>query len=130
MKLFNIGTREEARSCRLLLEWMIKNASLSVDPGKTADDIVEMKRALRKFAHREVSAVRIIKGDMDGYLSIQRLPDRLHNLGEAEAYFDQHEAYHPVPSPYDCTGRPFTCWFKVCQRDGRFYAYHSVGFDL
>ncbi len=94
--------------------------------------LVDLKRNLRQYAHRDTGVDRrIIKDEgMDGFISLERLPDGIEDLDEAEAFFERF-MYFPCPnSMYDCTGRPFTSWFKVFKRNDKFYAYHSVGVDV
>ena len=49
-------------------------------------------------------------------------------LDEVERIFE--ERYELRPSyGYDCTGQPMTCWYKLVQRRGMWYAYHCIGAD-
>lgn len=102
------------------------------NPEKLAQHIIETKRAMRRYTHREIGYERrIIKDDgMDGYLSLERLPDDIRDLEEANRFFERFMTHHYRPSAYDCTGQAMTNWFKVFRRNGGFYAYHSVSFDL
>ena len=50
------------------------------------------------------------------------------SLDEVERIFE--ERYELRPSyGYDCTGQPMTCWYKLVQRRGMWYAYHCIGAD-
>lgn len=102
------------------------------DPVKLARRIAETKRAMRVYSHRDVNHQRrIIKDDgMDGYICLERLPDDIGDLEAATEFFDRFMTHEYRPSPYDCTGQAITNWFKVFPRNGGFYAYHSVSFDV
>lgn len=107
--------------------------TLKVDnPEKLAQHTIETKRAVRTYAHREVGYDRRIIKDygMDGYVSLERLPDDIRDLEEANRFFEQFMTHHYRPCAYDCTGQAMTNWFKVFPRNGGFYAYHSVSFDF
>lgn len=105
-----------------------------IEVGRDEDPkAVEVKQQIRAFTNRPAPASVIVRDDgMDGYVALQRLPDFTdgYTLDEAREYFQEAEVIEPAYSAYDCTGRPFTSWFKVFQRRGHWYAYHSVGFDV
>ena len=94
--------------------------------------ITSLKRNLRQYANRDTRFDRrIIKDDgMDGFIAIERIPDDIKDLDEAKKYFDRFMSFPRTNGMYDCTGRPVTNWFKVFRRLGRYYAYHSVSFDV
>lgn len=95
---------------------------------KVVDDF---KRAIRRYYHKPVSETRIVKEyGIDGYITLLPLPEYLKTIDGAREYFEDVEYIQPFPSAYDCTGRPFTSWYKVFQRGGRFWAYHAVSFDV
>ena len=88
------------------------------------------KREIRKF-HKKSSDRRIVKDDgIDGYVLLIELPETLGNMRDAEEYFEERETICAIPSVFDCTGQAFTSWFKVFRRRNRFFAYHSIGFDV
>lgn len=96
-----------------------------------AEKIVEVKRALREYAHRPVDERHIVRDDgMDGYVVLFPLPDRIKTSEGANEYFMHTEYRKCAPSMYDCTGQAFTSWFKIINRRGRFWAYHSICFDV
>lgn len=110
-----------------------KNSAARVGgPEKLAAVIIDLKKSMRAYSHREVGYDRrIIKDDgMDGYISLERLPDDIRDLEQAKDFFERFMTYHYRPSAYDCTGQAMTNWFKVFPRNGGFYAYHSVSFDF
>ena len=99
---------------------------------KLAAVIIDLKKSMRAYAHREIGyESRIVKDDgMDGYISLERLPDDIRDLEQAKEFFERFMTHHYRPSAYDCTGQAMTNWFKVFPRNGGFYAYHSVSFDF
>lgn len=94
------------------------------------DKIAEQKREIRKF-HKKSSDRRIVKDNgIDGYVLLIELPETLGNMRDAEEYFEERETICAIPSIFDCTGQAFTSWFKAFRRRNRFFAYHSIGFDV
>ena len=96
--------------------------------------IIDVKREIRAYLGEESDSSlyrRIIKGDSDYYVELITLgEDTGETETEAEDYFRETE-FTPTPcSVYDCTGRPFTCWYKIFKRRGLWMAYHCVGFDV
>lgn len=102
------------------------------NPERLAQCIVDTKRAIRLYTHREVDYDRrIIKDDgMDGFISLERLPADIRDQEQAKEFFERFMTHHYRSSAYDCTGQAMTNWFKVFPRNGGFYAYHSVSFDF
>ena len=97
------------------------------------EKLVELKRKIRKFYNSDKSPWygRIIKGyGIDGYIAIVELPEWIEIESEASEYFEENLFVVCTPSAYDCTGQAFTNWYKTVNRNGRWYAYHSVGFDV
>lgn len=98
---------------------------------KPIDRIENVKHAIREYTHKEESTDRIVKDyGIDGYVVLMELPDFLENQQDAEEYFEECHVIHAMPSIYDCTGQAFTSWYKIFKRRDRFYAYHSVCFDV
>lgn len=102
--------------------------------GKIANPkVAEVKRSIRAFTNRPEPKAKIVRDDgIDGYVSLQQLPEFTdgYTAEEVNEYFREAEEIEPTYSAYDCTGRPFTVWFKVFRRSGHWFAYHSVGFDV
>ena len=70
--------------------------------------IKELKRDIRAFFRKEKEKPqrRLVKDDgIDGYIVL-------------------------IHSMYDCTGQAFTSWYKIVERSGSMWAYHSVCFDV
>lgn len=102
------------------------------NPEMLAQRIIDLKRQIRNYAHREIDYDRRIIKDygMDGYVCLERLPDDVRDVEEAAEIFDLFMTHRYQPSAYDCTGQAVTNWFKIHPRTDGFYAYHSVSFDL
>lgn len=98
-----------------------------------APKVAETKRQIRAFNNRPDAASVIVRDNgIDGYIALQQLPafTDSYTIEEAQKYFEEVEVIEPTYSLYDCTGIPFTSWFKVFRRRGHWFAYHSVGFDV
>ena len=94
--------------------------------------IVELKRGLRRYAHRETGYDRRIIREygIDGFVALEHLPDDFRDVEEAREFFQRFMTYEYRPSAYDCTGQWFTTGFKVFRRNGGYYAYHFVSVDV
>jgi hypothetical protein len=91
----------------------------------------QLKREIRAYNKRPADEARIIKDDgIDGCIVLLPLPERIKHADVAEEYFMETEYRVCRPSAYDCTGQIFTSWFKIFQRHGRFWAYHSLSVDV
>ena len=95
---------------------------------------ISIKKEIRRYnkAEREDIIGTIVKDNgIDGYISLETLPDQLSwlDIKDVNAWFKEHRAYPDNHYMYDCTGRPFTNWFKCFRRRGHWMAYHSVGYD-
>ena len=123
------GLRNEYRFIR-----MLEQSGDTKTNGALKRFLDDEKRELRKFLRdqEEQSAGRRIVKDngFDGYLLLMELPECLETYEEADEYFRENEYIRPYYTYYDCTGRPFTSWYKLFLRHGRWYAYHSVCFDV
>ena len=98
--------------------------------GKLEERIAEQKREIRRF-HKMKSDRRIVKDNgIDGFVELVELPEYLKSTEDATEYFEEYEVRHAMPSMYDCTGQAFTSWFKVFKRHNKFFAYHSICFDV
>jgi hypothetical protein len=143
-----ITTAHDYRIIYEMLMWYEQKVRESSDVSEyVRERIIEMKRALRKYANRPAGLVdvgmgfmcerRIIKdGGMDGYTELVSIPEVFDTLEDtedgpgAESFFRDFFYREVRPSMYDCTGQSFTCWYKLFKRNGQFWAYHSVGFDV
>lgn len=93
---------------------------------------IDIKRQIRSYLHRSHNT-KIIRDDgIDGYVSLSQLPEFLDNTSKDEAveWFKYNCYIEPTYSAYDCTGKPFTSWFKVFRRQEHWFVFHCVGFDV
>ncbi len=94
--------------------------------------IVKWKKIIRaklKKDEIERECRRVVRNFGDSYVMLIRLGE-FDSLSDADDYFVWNEYRHYIPSPYDCTGQAFTNWYKVFERNGEYWAYHSVSFDV
>lgn len=89
----------------------------------------KLKRKIRRFQRRPLSDRKRFDGSIDGYTELLKLGN-FRSQKDADDYFRMHEFIECSYSPYDCTGRPFTCWYKIFTRHGNYWAYHRVGYDV
>ena len=92
----------------------------------------DYKRSIRDYHKRNAETDRHIVKDygIDGYVVLIELPEWIDSENEATEYFEAREYIEPYYTYYDCTGRPFTGWYKVFKRHGRWMVYHRVAFDV
>lgn len=131
--MFRVYDKETARKAYEAIR-MFSTLDDDVVKGMIAD----IKRNIRKW-NKEIGHVhyfdadfeqRVVKDDgIDGFVELVTLPDGIDNVEYAEKFFHEYVYMEPVNSMYDCTGKAFTCWYKLFQRNGRYLAYHSVGMD-
>ena len=125
-----------------ILKWLQERERQTTDyeqAGILHQRIVDHKRALRAYAHRDglvdvgmgfMCERRIVKSDYDGYIELVSIPWVFESEGQADDFFRDFLERHARPSIYDCTGQAFTHWYKLFKRRGQFWAYHSVGYDV
>lgn len=104
------------------------------------EHIAGLKRVLRMWAHRETAVDvgcgwmverRMVKDNgIDGFVELVSIPDVFDTVEWAEKFFHDFLEMECRPSQYDCTGQAFTSWHKLFRRNGAFYVYHSVAFDV
>lgn len=110
--------------------------------------VIELKRNLRQYANQNAAAFdvgmgficerRIVKDyGIDGFVELVSIPEVFNTLNDdegsnpgAETFFKEFLEIHARPSVYDCTGQAFTGWYKMFRRNGQFWAYHRVCFDV
>lgn len=97
----------------------------------------EVKREVRRWANKPSNYFggnverRLVKEyGIDGYIELVALPENIDSEAKANSYFHEYIYIEPVNSLFDCTGKAFTGWYKLFNRNGRFYAYHSVNMDV
>ena len=99
-----------------------------------------VKRELRAWAHKETAVDvglgfkverRVVKDNgIDGFVELVSIPNVFNTVELAEDFFRDFLELNCRPSQYDCTGQAFTSWHKLFKRNGAFYVYHSVAFDV
>ena len=102
-------------------------------PDAALEYIKELKRDIRGFFRKEKEKLqrRLVKDNgIDGYIVLMQLPSFLNSKEDAAVYFEENEVMTCRPSIYDCTGQAFTSWYKLVERSGSLWAYHSVCFDV
>lgn len=99
------------------------------DPSALTEVIIDDKRAVRAYLHREDDR-RVIQWDYDGCVMRIEVPQGVETVEEAEAWFDATERLTCRPSQYDCTGQKFTVWHRIITLGGRLVCYHCVGIDV
>ena len=119
---YEIRNREQLSVAYLLLRWAKER--------NTERDMVEAKRAIRTFNRKPVSERRIIRSDFDGAVVLLPLPEFVKDEESANKWFVENEYKRYRPSMYDCTGQPFTSWYKLFRRNGKFWAYHGISMDV
>lgn len=88
-----------------------------------------LKKSIRDY-NKRTSDRHVIKQDFDYSVWVIDLPEEITSKEAAEDYFKEHEYIERYYTYYDCTGRPFTSWYRVFERNGRWIAYHSIGIDV
>lgn len=98
--------------------------------------LAEYKRNLRRSMEEEAwhrfTAGRCIKdfGDGSAIMLVPILEAYFNTpLDEVTRIFENNYEMHCPNSPYDCTGQPYTAWYKLVNRRGMWYAYHCIGID-
>lgn len=129
--MFNIKTKRDLKFAYGFLSILEKEASNQKENEKLQKSIVDLKKEIRAAVNKAADDRRIVKEyGIDGYIELIALPERLTDLENAIEYFEDVEKIYYRPTYYDCTGQAFTSWYKVFKRNDRFYAYHSVCFDV
>lgn len=115
------------------LNEMVKKFNILPNKEKDVDDeLISLKKGIRIFWEEKELNVkrRVLNGDINGYLEKVEIPKNISSKEIAEAWFEANEYRECTPSMYDCTGQSFTNWYKIVKLHDKFYAYHSVGFDV
>ena len=101
------------------------------DKAEIEAKIAEKKRELRKMLKRPAQNNRkIVKNyGIDGFIELIHLPKHLSSKEAAKRWFEENEFIESPRSAYDCTGKLFTCWFRIFKRGDEFIAYHRVCTD-
>ncbi len=139
--MFHVRSNSTFREGYELLNMFTRFEGHFDNPEKANETVLNLKRELRKWARRDTATVdvgyrepverRIIKDNgMDGYIELVKLPAIVESVEDAKEFFKAFLEIVYRPTYYDCTGQAFTSWYKIFKRNGQFWAYHSVGFDV
>lgn len=97
------------------------------------DKILKRKRKIREIYKRENEKPErhiVHENGIDGYIELLRLPEEITTRETADEWFKYNEYMECVPSAFDCTGQRFTNWYKLVERNGRWWAYHCISVDV
>lgn len=97
------------------------------------DEIIKKKRKIRDIYKQEnEKPERHIVHDngIDGYIELLQLPEEITTRETADEWFQYNKYMEYVPSAFDCTGQRFTSWYKLVERNGRWWAYHCILVDV
>lgn len=97
------------------------------------DKLDALKRDIRQYYKTQNKRNRLVRDNgIDGFVELIEMPRHTDDCSETEIenIFNEYFKIDFVNSPYDCSGRPFTSWFKPCKRNGKWFIYHSVCFDV
>lgn len=93
-------------------------------------NVIELKRELRRYFHQTTDRRIIHDNGIDGYTVLIACPDSVTDEESAEEWFMENEYRDCRTSAYDCTGQMFTPSHKLVNRQGKWYCYHDVRFDV
>ena len=127
--MFEIHNNDELRTT---YSWLRMYQSAGVANDRLYSGFVKLlKRNIRQYVSKPTSDRRIIKDyGIDGAIFLYPLPVEIRTAEKADAYFRQEEYMGRPRSAFDCTGRPFTSWYKIIERRGRYWVYHGVALDV
>ena len=130
---FHIANCEDLKTAYKILSFT-KDETLVPQTDNLKNYVIGLKRDVRNYYKKKEEfnndLINIFDSDYDSFIELRMLPEYIKTQQEAIEYFEENLYIHPTYSMYDCTGKPFTSWFKICKRNNRFYAYHRVNFDV
>lgn len=97
------------------------------------DEIIKTKRKIRDIYKQENKKPErhiVHENGIDGYIELFQLPEEIATRETADEWFQYNEYMECVPSAFDCTGQRFTSWYKLVERNGRWWAYHCISVDV
>lgn len=94
--------------------------------------VEELKRNIRKFYKSfDESDTLVMCQESDGYVEKIEIPEKFTKDKESmKKWFNEYIRIEPYYSAYDCTGRPFTGWYRFAKLHGQWYCYHKVDYDV
>ena len=99
---------------------------------KAKNVLVQYKQDIRNYYKRQdENSLCIVKDyGIDGYIELFQFPENVKTIEDAKEWFDENERKSFNYTAYDCTGQAFTGWEKIFVRNGKFYCYHRVCYDV
>ena len=99
---------------------------------KDNETVKGLKRSIRIYFKNQSRKpeTRVFDADYDGATYLIELPAEIKTKEIADAWIEANEYCECIPSQYDCTGQTFTAWYKLVKRNGRWWCYHRVCFDV
>lgn len=97
------------------------------------DEIIKKKRKIREIYKRENEKPErhiVHENGIDGYIELLRLPEEITTRETADEWFQYNEYMECISSVFDCTEQRFTSWYKLVERNGRWWAYHCISMDV
>ena len=125
--MWDIRNKDDLETAYMLLDIVQEQMARGKDKSKR---LVEIKKAIRDYNKKEKTIWIIQDNGIDGFTALLLFPEKVKSELQARHYFMDNYYRECLPSAYDCTGQAFTWSYKLVQRRGRWYCYHSVGFDV
>lgn len=128
-----IRCEDDLKNAYILLNCFRSIVEEDATDSKAVYVLFQIKRAIRSFYKKEKAKrkMQLVKSyGIDGFIVLTELPEDLQSADEARGYFEKEELLVYKPSIYDCTGQSFTAGYKVVERQGRFWVYHHIGYDV
>lgn len=94
------------------------------------DLAMSTKKTIRNYLSLPPKHRRIIRSSYDDFVELVELPAFIRTAEEADEYFMDALFIEPTYAAWDCTGKPFTRYYKLFQRHNRWMAYHFVNYDV
>ena len=144
MAVYTIRDKKDWKCATQMCRWLEQYQAENGCGEKQREYLEQLKRDIRKYTHKkpneydngyfkfEARHVRSYDFYGDGYVELISFPNDCgcESIEDAKEFFDEWFYIEPYYTYYDCTGKPFTSWYHVFKRNGRYYAYHSVSYDV
>ena len=91
----------------------------------------KMRQQLREESEQYALEHIVLTDGIDGYTKLVYLgEDEGTDVAEVRHWCEENLWIHARPSLYDCTGQAFTIAIVPVKRQGKWYAYHTIRFDI
>ena len=105
--------------------------SLAVETALPIDFIVAVKRAIRKYNHRQTDyGIRAIWSDGESCVYLVALPETIDSREGAKSYFEDVEYRRPSTPPTTAQAWHLPPGIGSSSGRGRWYAYHCMCLDV